>query len=380
MRDATMIEKEDGDGRILFALGFLAAMLDMYDFLMARNFTVIGIILMLFHCMLCLCMPFHPPIPACLGVVAYLACLVTPGFQATNTVFGMWLAIGTVFLYAPPLLSIGLSGIAILVLFIVSFDGRGQEDVLVVIAFFQVVSGLAGYAIRQRRLRAQARRRDLRLQADELRLSQLERETLIASRLHDTLTNNLSTMITMSELRRLETTDSADLEYIDVIIGRARDSLDQAHAIIDMLHGHEPARVTDIGTLASCLRDSAAALDAELARHGMHGDARVIVRSEAISCAPDVSDEVCGLLTELGNSLLRYGTGTYMVCIELDRTIHVCAMNEIGGHDDVAHRSGRGLSLHRETVERMGGKMRWGRDGDVWTVSVRIPCRGHDGE
>lgn len=270
MRDATMIGKEDGDGRILFALGFLAATLDMYDFLSARDFTVIGVILMLLHCILCLCMPLHPPIPACLGVIAYLACLVTPGFQATNTVFGMWLAIGAVFLYAPPLLSIGLSGIAILVPFIVSLDERGQADVLVVIAFFQVVSGLAGYAIRQRRLRAQARRRDLQMQTDELRLSHLERETLIASRLHDTLTNNLSTMITISELRRLETTESADLEYIDMIIGRARDSLDQAHAVIDMLRGHD-ALVTDIGTLASCLRDSATALDAELACHGMHG-------------------------------------------------------------------------------------------------------------
>lgn len=380
MRDATMIEKEDGDGRILFVLGFLAAALDMYDFLTARNFTVVGVILMLFHCMLCLCMPLRPPVPAWLGIIVYLAGLITPGFQATNTVFGMWLAIGTVFLYASPLLSTGLSGITLLVLFIVSFEERGQVDVLVVVAFFQVVSGLAGYAIRQRRLRAQARRRDLQMQTDELRLSQLERETLIASRLHDTLTNNLSTMITMSELHRLETTDSAELEYIDVISGRARDSMNQAHAVIDMLRGHEPARVTDIGTLASCLRDSAAALDAELARHGMHGDTRVIARSEAISCTPNVSDEVCGLLTELGNNLLRYGTGTYMVCIELDHTIHVCAMNEIGGHDDVVHRSGRGLSLHRETVERMGGKMRWGRDGDVWTVSVRIPCCGHDGE
>lgn len=109
-------------------------------------------------------------------------------------------------------------------------------------------------------------------------------------------------------------------------------------------------------------------------------ETRVIVRSEAISCAPDVSDEVCGLLTELGNNLLRYGTGTYMVCIELGRTIRVCAMNEIAEYNDVIHRSGRGLSLHKETIERMCGKMRWGRDGDVWTVSVRIPCRGHDGE
>lgn len=224
---------------------------------------------------------------------------------------------------------------------------------------------------------------------------------VLASRqLHDTLTNDLTYVITIVNTRMLDA-DAEERTAFRQVDVKTCDALACAHAVIDRLRDDGTAAnarhvepqasgrsrentvgSTDMDQLAGFIGRQRS----ELAALGYEGTGdvtglRLLNLYDAAS-----RDETRSLLVELFANIRRHCRpgNDYSRSVNIDeRRISIVQMNTVthgsvqSEDDRETNRmpSGRGLAVHRDIIRRLDGTMHAFLEDGVWTIRIRLPRR-----
>ncbi|MBT1173398.1 hypothetical protein JS528_08570 [Bifidobacterium sp. MA2] len=189
---------------------------------------------------------------------------------------------------------------------------------------------LIGFAIRLAFARADADRRDAELARERDHAAQLRRDALLASHLHDGLTNDLSYVTTVAHTELASTSNEHLREVWRNVIAQTDDAFAKAHEVIDILRadgGEDDAETAAGGTgaiggghtpgddhrdghrFSEKLHDAVADGQRLLSTLGYHGSAIVTddaSKLDGVSIPPDTVDETLRLITELFANIRRH--------------------------------------------------------------------------
>lgn len=396
-------------GRVARRLALLAMMccmlaLDVYSGrgLAAGGwpYVVVGVV----YAAACLSVALRPVTGSVVVILTATLCIAVPSFNSSHMVFGVAAAFGIVFLLAPMWMAAGLFAVNAAVNLLAPASMGIGMGVAVSVLIVQCVSVSVGYGIRRYRAYGERQRDLLRIRMLSERNEILERDMLVARRLHDILTNDLTYVITVANTRMLDA-DGVERETLERIDGKTREALDCAHAVIDQLrmdgpdaHGpaphaggrarketgdieaaelsepHEP-RTSGSGSLSEFVE----ARRNELAALGFEGTAGVTGDGALDRYDSDVREEVRSLLAELFANIRRHCVpgDDYSLMVDIDeRRIRIVQMNTVTlGSRQRGQKisSGRGLATHRDIIRRLNGTMRTTLEDNTWTIRVRLP-------
>ena len=235
----------------------------------------------------------------------------------------------------------------------------------------------------------------------------LNNNVLIASRLHDSLSNELSGILMMAQTLSLTAGDPKMRTDLEFIRDRAQAAFDDTHAVIRQLrnNGDEAmppsAEIAVIPTmqlpkgrlkvgrlmtrdgtapLRSVIERTLDLMQSELRLFGLQGTVCINVGEKA-AVDEHVLSLIVGLLAELGANLRKYGgadgDGYIMRVVEDDAVLRVTQMNTVRPRahsamvQGVSH--GQGLPLQRKSLHLIGGSLYYGIDDGVWMLTAEVP-------
>lgn len=265
---------------------------------------------------------------------------------------------------------------------------------------FQVAANLRQHQAQEDRTRAE--------------LARLQRDLGLAAHLHDTLTNDLSYILTVASTRALVSSGD-EREMWKQVRDRASDGFDVAHQTIDTLRGSQengPSSSTGTSASLSSVPSTAPAVSADAAASSSQpGSARKLVQTSFTSQAHDSAAALSALgfqgkvsvedglpslsadqlaagldaLREVFANIRRHGdptVDTYEVAISADESkshVHLHETNTVSGsHPFLGAVSGKGIGLLRRRIEALGGSVTVALSknaGDVpsrWTIDIVI--------
>lgn len=253
-----------------------------------------------------------------------------------------------------------------------------------------------------RRLVDALRDRNSRLEQAQYRMSMMERDTMFASKTHDTVTGGLSYIAFVAQQHaddpQISDTERAAWQRIDETAQR---TMDNVHAVIDIL-GHddesgslhaddenhrggfmEERTAVQNGSFPDAIRAHCKGGDDRLHALGFAGESHVAETGEPFEVGRERTDECTRLLDELYANIAGHADPSqpYAVFANVENGhLHVTETNSIPEPDEGhAYRkpvSGRGLVLHRDAIERIGGTLRTSQEDGTWTLSADIPLEG----
>lgn len=231
--------------------------------------------------------------------------------------------------------------------------------------------------------------RDIRLHEASRRMAIMQRDNEIASRTHDTVTGGLS-YIAFTAQQTMETLDRNSDEYLawSKIEATAQQTLDNVHAVIDILSspsagttahssGQSTESPVDATTLETSLQSRLTAGDDRLHDLGFRGSS--IMSGDFTSTTKTTLDECASLIDELYTNIASHGAEHcyYRILITADNgRIVITQTNETGPAANANYArsfSGRGLGLHRKTIEHLGGELKASIENDQWMLQARLP-------
>lgn len=273
----------------------------------------------------------------------------------------------------------------------------------------------------------------LMLHAKERQLAQSRRETALlrreqelASRTHDTVTGALSSIALLAEQQQDEAKDDSGAHAWSVVNTTALQALDNLHQVIDILgnstvQGGDEAEeglglssktVWKMNDFMLAVTDTAAKEDIELKKLGFHGkttvrDTHTLTKTEKIDkspvgaisgeCADEsefatdittvdgrVAEEVLKVLGEIYANIRFHADPDDEYHCEIrieDKTVIVAQANTISAIEHKTlqgHRSGRGLHLHQQVIEQLGGSLKAEAKAGNWRIRVTLPYKDLD--
>lgn len=276
-----------------------------------------------------------------------------------------------------------------------------QEFLILVVDI--ALSALAGLAIR-----LAVRTSDLRAEQAELRLTKttaqrLERDIRLAGRMHDDLTNDLTTILTLAYAHK----DDADEDWCTV--SRLADrALSSAHSAIDVLRGrgektvasgeskhsdgnHEATSPEETSTEWRRIIEATARQETDnlhvLGFNGTLTFERADRKEDASAkntqtdpVDPRAVDEARRLIREICQNIRRHGSkdGDWSLRIgedQANKTIRILEMNTIDSGTSIIGTSGRGLALHHRTLKELGGSLETSAEDDTWILRAVVPLK-----
>jgi hypothetical protein len=257
-----------------------------------------------------------------------------------------------------------------------------------------VISALLGLGLKQWQENANAMRAKAEINAQRERMMHLQRDTLLASRLHDGLTNDLSYLMLLAT----DEADNADTPQQRAtwhkVIVRTDEAFTKAHDIIDLLNSSsetvgdsladkwmtgQTSEIITTEVFAEQLHAVTEQGKADIKELGYLGLTTVSVTGHNGIPQP-VADETVNLINELFANIRRHcdTEEDYSLEVNLDNTaITVTQMNSLNRtqHHTVIGRSGRGLRMHHKSIKALGGGLTTASDGDVWMIRAIIPLQ-----
>lgn len=318
--------------------------------------------------------------------------------------------------YAYTSLAVTCAGIIAVCCVLGAFDSAARTDLLATgatLALELLVATIIGLAIRHSYERTALQRMRTNLELERERSAQLRRDTALATRLHDSLTGNLSAVMMLAINEQEQAQDEDRRASWQQVADRMDESLGIAHEVIDILSGARAKAGDDDsgadGSVAADVDGDATAtagddradrpmtaselcrrLDALLSRRraeldalGIHGQISVTGAAtpadSGAEISADAAREALGLVGELYTNIRRHCAAGEDYACEVSiagGAITVTQMNTQNrstGHTTIAP-SGRGLRLHRATIERLGGTLHAGPEPDgTWLLRAVIP-------
>ena len=241
---------------------------------------------------------------------------------------------------------------------------------------------------------------DRNRRVDELaeRVRLVERDKRIASRIHDSVTGELSyiAFLAQNKLQESSVNDSGQTDDWNRINDTAQRALDEMHAVIDLLR-HENADDVNAekrmgeksaGQANSADSDRNNDSPAERMRSVMvQGDERMNslrLYGESrmdgafpvgMSCEDAVCKEIFNLVTEIYTNIAKHADPVqpYGVFVTVD-----AGSVSVMQYDSCKEREGlepsrRGLKLHHSIIESMGGVLNTSYEDGQWTLYAQIP-------
>ena len=251
-----------------------------------------------------------------------------------------------------------------------------------------------------RRLVDALRDRNSRLEQAQYRMSMMERDTMLASKTHDTVTGGLSYIAFVAQQHaddpQISDTERAAWQQIDET---AQHTMDNVHAVIDILGhadeaeslradaGNRDRLAVQNGSFSDTVRAHCKEGDNRLHSLGFAGESHVAETGKLFGIGRERTDECVRLLDELYSNIAGHADPSQPYAIfvniesdHLNSHLHVTETNSIPESDEGrAYRkpvSGKGLAFHRDAIERSGGTLRTSREDGTWTLSADIPLEG----
>ena len=376
------------------SLTVIAALADFAMFSLRFDITVPQTIWFVAFTLVCCLIPLQPRRIAPVCTVVWTIGAAVPAAESPAMSFCMLLAVGASFAFTALPTAMVLMGVTVIETLWLQGSPALTGAVL-----FQLLAALAGFSVRQRHHAAVERERaiEARLQAEAV-AGHLE----LASRLHDTVTNDLSCIITMTETMLLDRTDPRVQNALTGIRDRAQHALGQSHDMIDVLRGAEPshpdpdaadeegkssevARLRPDATTAENpgaswidgLRTMIREEERNLADMGFRGEC-VIIAEDAPTPSADVRRELTNVIGELFANIRRHCAppADYAMTVRIDADgIRMMEMNAVQPPERASAPSGRGLSMHRRLIVGLGGAMETGIEDDTWIIRITVPLR-----
>ncbi|NEG54720.1 sensor histidine kinase [Bifidobacterium platyrrhinorum] len=286
---------------------------------------------------------------------------------------------------------------------------------------------MAGMSFRWRRQRDEIREQAMILERRQWQLDTLQRNTRLASRIHDSASGGLSyiALTAQRELRRIGDGEARRAERQDwrFVNDQALSVLDEIHHVIDLLERpqapglsrpndsddprvEEPFANPIVKTAASPVPESSSSgdtasrqwrrlqsamreADAKLSHLGFRGTIATH-GGPPDDCADESVTEAANLLGEIAANITRHmspDAGEYHCVITVDNdAIEIMETNPITVRDDAARDDdggaeagtlkphGSGLAMHRRMIRDLGGELNTTAEDGDWILYARIPA------
>ena len=321
----------------------------------------------------CAMIPWFPRIAGCSIVVFYMLLIPMPYQVGESMLAGFIVGFAVIFAY----MNVGIA-LALLCASIAMLSLTSSVNVTVTMTATFTTSALAGYA--SKRQMEMAKEREALAEAKRESDTML-RNMEVASRLHDTVTNDLSYIIMVASTRALSTQDATEQQTLSDIIDRSQDAFAKAHEIIEVLSGVGRKQVAS-SQAVELRRELEAIANAEqmrLGQLGLTGTTTFSGIDTPVRVEQRNLEEIRGLFTEAFTNLRKHCTppADYTIIADIHSdALTLTTMNSLNPstHSSVpSPATGRGLVMHREIIESLGGTLKFANDQDTWTLHAEIP-------
>ena len=207
-----------------------------------------------------------------------------------------------------------------------------------------------------------------RIQDEEVRRATSEERLRIAQELHDVVAHAISGLSLQAQLarRRAEAGRPPDVEQLCAIEQGAQQAMNDLRRLLGVMRPDDPA-----GPLQP---ESLADLDALLDRERRLGhQVRLTTTGEPRPLPPALSSSAYRIVQEALTNARRHGTGGTALHLDwADGSLGICVRNRAHTTDEPV--PGHGLVGIRERAGLFGGHVEAGRDGETWSLLVRLPA------
>ncbi|KAA8831535.1 hypothetical protein [Bifidobacterium tissieri] len=247
----------------------------------------------------------------------------------------------------------------------VNFDIYGAINMCALVAMFY----FTGYALHWKDQAAKA----ALLQAQ---LNHLQHTMNVATSIHDTTSNNLSTIMQVAQVHLLDKTGADTNDWI-LVNTAANNALYGVHRVITMLDDSgNNIESTQHQSFMEQLESRVESEEATLHSSGFIG-------ATTITGIGDVHEQqrreiILNVLSEIYCNIARHGIATfpYTVSIVINNDITIQARNTCRPTNrsfSIPH--GKGLALHAKQIRQLGGTLDSSRNGNHWNITIRIPLQ-----
>ena len=213
----------------------------------------------------------------------------------------------------------------------------------------------------------------------ERKLEQLNKNAMIASAMHDAVSGRLSRVALLAQNTAPQVTQDEDRQRWMFVASNVQEALTNIRMIIDRLDGQSEESETglELDSLAEELSLLALANDEQLRRQGFNG--QTVIKGTTTALMDSASRELASLLQELYTNIELHcdpSSTTYHVTIMLaPDKVTICQTNGLQRSASWMEptSTGKGLSLHRTTINTLGGKLQISTDSGEWIIYATIP-------
>lgn len=241
---------------------------------------------------------------------------------------------------------------------------------------------------------------DRNRRVDELaeRVRLVERDNRIASRIHDSVTGELSyiAFLAQNKLQESSVNDAEQADDWNRINDTAQRALDEMHAVIDLLRhedtddvnaesrtdGKSAGRANSAGfdqnndSPTEWMRTVMVQGDERMNSLRLYGESRIDGTFPAgISCEDAACKEIFNLVTEIYTNIAKHADPAqpYGVFVTVDAEDLTIMQYDSCKDREGLEPSRRGLELHHSIIESMGGSLNTSCEDGQWTLYAQIP-------
>lgn len=236
-----------------------------------------------------------------------------------------------------------------------------------------LIAAVAGYRLRQR---ADHEIEQAAAQTAQLQERELHHHAAIleyAAHMHDSVAGRLSN-ITLTAQRHVKQADAKDRQQWQLIAQESRKALDELHELIREMTIDDRAETPSV-QLESQLRSFCEQHDRTLAEQGLQGRTDVHDYGVTVIPQPHAVRALTDMLGELYANIAAYAPcrSTYQCTVTLcDDQAEIVQTNALPD-SPMPTLSGKGLNLHAQRLEQLGGTLSAYPCDNEWQCYARIP-------
>lgn len=248
---------------------------------------------------------------------------------------------------------------------------------LILVMFFAY---FVGKTFAWKELAAQLKQNKLRYEKLSQHVEYLRKESVVASRIHDSVAGNLAYMAILLDglILDAEKNKTFDEKEIREVRALVVETLDEMRSVVDLMNGGKTESVQADNMSLSGLQIVGEQGDSFLKELGFHGKTRIALK-DLKNLDDAFSREVFSLIHELYTNIAVHGSpgGEYRLIVfwDDDDLIHVDQVNDISSKNLFPDKpvSGNGLSLHMKWIKSIGGFAKTSSEKGAWQFHARFP-------
>lgn len=248
---------------------------------------------------------------------------------------------------------------------------------LILVMFFAY---FVGKTFAWKELAAQLKQNKLRYEKLSQHVEYLRKESVVASRIHDSVAGNLAYMAILLDglILDAEKNKTFDEKEIREVRALVVETLDEVRSVVDLMNGGKTESVQADNMSLSGLQIVGEQGDSFLKELGFHGKTRIALK-DLKNLDDAFSREVFSLIHELYTNIAVHGSpgGEYRLIVfwDDDDLIHVDQVNDISSKNLFPDKpvSGNGLSLHMKWIKSIGGFAKTSSEKGAWQFHARFP-------